>query len=96
MNTTIGLVAIVLALLGVLAWGLWRVFRADVREADATTAGAGYIHIAGYVQSVWSALLGAAPRARCGASLAADPGDPELGPGAPMCPACASRERRTS
>lgn len=93
--TTIGLIAVVVALLAVLAWGLWRVFRADVREADATNAGAGYIHTVGYVQGVWSALLGAAPRARCGASLAGDPSEPALGPDAPKCPDCVRREGRT-
>lgn len=90
------LTLIPLALLAVLVWGLWRVFYADVRDAEVaegreSTPATQHVHIAGYFESVWSAVRGRAPRALCGTSLEARPGEAELGADAPTCPDCLIR-----
>lgn len=57
---------------------------ADYRE----TPDGAFNHIAGRWQDVLSRLRIKVPRALCGVSLAAGPGEPDLGPDAPACPEC--------
>jgi len=62
------------------------------REAEAETdqqvPGGAYIHVTGWWQGLLESLRIKVPRALCGESLIAQPGEPELGPDAPVCPAC--------
>jgi hypothetical protein len=56
---------------------------------DTTTRpGQEFTHIVGNFQHFLDRARIRIPRALCGASLVAEPGEPDLGPDAPVCPDC--------